>query len=111
MLYRLLPWIGRTYNDAHLAFRARITIAEDPLLADITLVSIRSVNGVIHLKGRVPHATDKAHIEGAIRIALRTADLPYARLVNAFQASAPRPPHRLADPPARLAQPRSVRCG
>ena len=88
MLHRWLPWLGRAYNDTQLAFRARITLAEDPRLTDVTLVSITSVNGVIQLKGRVPHATDKAHIEGAIRRALHTAGLPYARLVNALQARA-----------------------
>ena len=88
MLHRWLPRRGYTYHDAHLAFRARITIAEDPLLADVTLVSITSAKGVIRLKGRVPHARDKAHIEGTIRAALHTAGLPYARLVNALQASA-----------------------
>jgi hypothetical protein len=103
MLHRLLPWGGRTYPDAHLAFRARITLAENPLLADVTLVSITSAKGVIRLKGRVPHASDKARIEEAIRVALHTAGLPYARLVNALHTSQSGPPHRLTDQSAALA--------
>ena len=103
MLHRWLPRRGYTYHDAHLAFRARITIAEDPLLADVTLVSITSAKGVIRLKGHVPHARDKAHIEGTIRTALHTAGLPYARLVNTLHASQACPSHPLTDRPVALA--------
>ena len=86
MLHQLIPWVGRAYQDAQLAFLARITIAEDLLLADVTRVSITSAHGVIRLKGRVPNGRDKARIEGDIRAALHTAGLPYVRLVNALQA-------------------------
>ncbi len=72
------------YPDAQLTFRSPITLTEDPLLADATLVSITSVKGGMQLKGCVPHANDKAYIKGAMRTALRTAGFPYARLVKAL---------------------------
>ena len=103
MLHRWLPWRGRTYHDAHLALRARIPLAEDPLLADVTLVSITCAKGVIRLKGHVPHARDKTRIEATIRAALHTAGLPYARLVNTLHTGQAGPPHRLTDRPVALA--------
>ena len=89
MLHRLLPWLGRTYPDAHLAFRARITLAEDPRLADVTLVSITSAHGVLRLKGRVPQGRDKGRIEGQIRGTLHMAGLLYVRLINTLYAIQP----------------------
>lgn len=88
MLRQLFPCVGRAYPDAQLAFVARITIAEDLMLADVTQVSITSAHGVIHLKGSVRHGCDKGRIEGDIRAALQRAGLPYARFVNALQVRA-----------------------
>jgi len=87
MLHRLWPWPRRIYPDRRLALLARLSVADDPLLADVTHVSITCVQGRIRLKGRVPQASDKARIEADIRGALRTAGLTYVGLVNALQVT------------------------
>lgn len=85
MLYRLWLYVSCPYNDVDLAWLARITLAEDTLLTDLTQVGVTSMHGIIHLKGRVPTRCDKARIEADIHRALCTADLPYVGLVNALR--------------------------
>lgn len=75
MLHRPLSWLRRTYPDVRLAFLARISVADDPLLADVIAVRITSVHGVIRLKGRVLQASHKGRIEATIRGSLATAGL------------------------------------
>jgi hypothetical protein len=88
MLHRLLAGFGRAFPDARLALLARLSVADDPLLADLTRVRITCTGGVIRLKGRVPQASDKLRIEADIQGALATAGLPYVGIRNALQANA-----------------------
>ena len=87
MLHCLLSWFGRAYPDARLALLAHLSIADDPLLADVTRVRITSVQGRIQLKGCVPQVSDKARIQANIRGALARAGLPYAGFVNTLQVN------------------------
>jgi len=61
---------------------AQNALAADPLLTDVTGVSIASAKGVISLTGTVHKITEKDRIEGGIRSALKTAGLKYAHVVN-----------------------------
>ena len=76
---------GRKYNDEQLVSHAKNALATDPLLTDITGVSIASAKGVISLTGTVHKLTEKDRIEGGIRSALNTAGLKYDRIVNEIQ--------------------------
>jgi hypothetical protein len=75
-------WWRWSYPDARLAFLARQAVAADPLLPDLSKVSITCTHGVLRLTGRVPQAQDRVRIEADIHSALHTADLPYRRIVN-----------------------------
>ena len=83
---RLAHWWRRSYPDHRLAWHARQAVASDPLLLDLTRMSITCDRGVIRLTGRVPHASDRTRIEGDIHHALRTTGLPYRRIVNQLYA-------------------------
>jgi hypothetical protein len=76
---------GRKYNDEQLLSHAQTALATDPLLTEVTGVSIASTKGVVRLTGRVHQRTDKDRIEGDIRRAFTTAGLPYDRIINEIQ--------------------------
>ena len=79
---RFSHWFWGSYPDERLAFLARQAVAADPRLSDLTQMSITCLHGVLRLTGRVPRAYDRACIEADIGTALRTAGLPYRRIVN-----------------------------
>jgi hypothetical protein len=76
---------GRKDNDEQLVTQAKNALATDPLLTDVTGVSIASAQGVVRLTGTVHQLTDKDRIEGDIRSALTTAGLQYDRIINEIQ--------------------------
>jgi osmotically-inducible protein OsmY len=78
----LSQWFGPKYNDEQLASHARMAIAEDPLVTDVTGVNIASQKGVVSLTGTVHKSIEKDRIEGVVRVALRTAGLKYDRISN-----------------------------
>ena len=83
-MYWLAHWLRWSYPDDRLALLARQAVAADPLLPDLSRVSITCTHGVLRLTGRVSHAQGRLRIEADIDHTLRTADLPYRRIVNAL---------------------------
>ncbi len=81
-MHWLAHWLRWSYPDNRLALLARQAVAADPLLPDLSKVSITCTHGVIRLTGRVPHARGRARIEADIHTALRTAGLPHRRIDN-----------------------------
>ena len=82
MFVRFRRWLGWGYRDEHLAWLARRAVAADPLLPDLTRMSITCTRGVIRLTGRVPHAQDRHRVEAVIHVTLQTAGVPYKRIRN-----------------------------
>jgi hypothetical protein len=73
------------YNDEQLVAHAQTALATDPLLTDVTGVTVTSTKGVIRLTGTVHKVTDKDRTEGVIRNALRTAGLQHDHILNEIQ--------------------------
>lgn len=75
----------KKYDDEQLVSHAQNALAADPLLTDVTGVTVASANGVIRLTGTVHKVTEKDRAEGAIRSALRTAGLKHDHILNEIQ--------------------------
>jgi hypothetical protein len=73
------------YDDEQLVAHAQTALATDPLLTDVTGVTVASAKGVIHLTGTVHKVTEKDRVEGVIRNALRTAGLKHDHILNEIQ--------------------------
>jgi len=76
---------GSGFNDQKLMSLVELTIREDPLVKDHSLLSTTSENGVITLRGHVAKALEKDHIAAAVEKAIKNSGLKFERIVNEIQ--------------------------
>lgn len=76
---------GSGFNDEKLLSLVELTLREDPLVKDHSLLSVASENGVITLRGHVAKALEKDHIGTAVENAIKNSGLKFERIVNDIQ--------------------------
>lgn len=79
--------LGSKYDDEKLLSIAKVAIAEDPLLPDVTGIALKSEHGVVSLSGVVHRDSEKVRVEKAVRQALETTGLRFDHIVNELKAS------------------------
>lgn len=84
----LSRFFGNKYQDEQLISHAQTAIVEDPLVSNVSKVSVSSEDGVVTIEGTVHTEREKDHLEGSVREALRTTGLKYERVVNNLQVEA-----------------------
>lgn len=84
-------WFGNGYDDQKLVSAIHTAVLDDPVITDPGRLNIESKDGVITLSGRVNKQTEKDHIEGTVRNALRYHGLKFASIVNNIAVGAKEP--------------------